>query len=260
MRDPDAWDAAWVLALAILVAASASVLLWAGMPSAAAGAVQQIGFFAVPLVYARWAKLRPFVSNGFVRLPLRRLALVVMASLGSLWLLNGLVHVQERLVRSAGYEEQAKAQEQQIQRGIEAAQKQGAAPALALLVLIPPLCEETFFRGILFRGILARFGAGVAIASTSILFALFHVIDIQKILMLILGCYFGFLVYVTRSLWASIVAHGVNNLAVLTLTWIYKGNLPDIVGPWWMYVLSALVFGMAVTMLVLDRNDQTSLE
>ncbi len=258
MRDPDARDAALVLALAILVAAAASLLLWAGVPGPAAGAIQQIGFFLAPLVYARAAKLRPFVSNGFVRLPLRRLALVLMASLGSLWLLNGLVHVQERIVRSAGYEEQAKAQEQQIQRGIEAAQKQGAAPALALLVLIPPLCEETFFRGILFRGVLARFGAGVAIASTSILFALFHMIDIQKILMLILGCYFGFLVYITRSLWASIVAHGVNNLAVLTLMWIHQGNLPDIVGPWWMYVLSAIVFGLAMTMLVLDRKAEKS--
>src|SRR5690349_4475333 len=175
MRErPDALDSARVLAFAILVAAAASLLLWAGLPAAVAGAIQQIGFFAAPLLYGRVVGLRPFVSSGFVRLPLRRLIFVLIASLGSLWLLNGLVHVQKDVVRSAGYERQAEEQEQQIQRGIEAAQKQGAAPALALLVLIPPLCEETFFRGILFRGVLARFGAAVAIASTSILFALFH--------------------------------------------------------------------------------------
>jgi membrane protease YdiL (CAAX protease family) len=256
MRDPDALDAARVLALGILVAAAASLLVWRGVHPVVAGAVQQIGFHVVPLIYARWSGLRTFASSGFVRLPLRSLAFVLMASLGSLWLLNGLVHLQKDVVRSAGYEKQAEEQERQIQRGIETAQKQGAGPALALLVLIPPLCEETFFRGILFRGILARFGAAVAIAATSILFALFHAMDIQKILMLILGCYFGFLVYITRSLWASIVAHGVNNLAVLTLMWIHQGNLPDIVGPWWMYVLSALVFGLAVTMLVLDRKEE----
>jgi membrane protease YdiL (CAAX protease family) len=254
MREPDALDAARVLAFAILVAAAASLLMWRGLPAPIAGAIQQIGFFAAPLLYGRVAGLRPFVSSGFVRLPLRRLAFVLLASLGSLWLLNGLVHVQKDVVRSAGYEKQAEEQEQQIQRGIEAAQKQGAAPALALLVLIPPLCEETFFRGILFRGVLARFGSVVAIASTSILFALFHAMDIQKVLMLVLGCYFGFLSYITGSLWASVIAHGVNNLAVLTLTWIYGGNLPDIVGPWWMYVLSALVFGLGIAMLVLDRK------
>src|SRR5262245_58237360 len=169
MREPDALDSARVLALALLVAVAASVLTMAGIPAAAAGAIQQVGFFGAPLLYARWARLRPFASNGFVPLPLRRLGWVLIASLGSLWLLNGVVHVQERVVRRAGYEKQAKAQEQQIQRGIEAAQKQGVAPALALLVLIPPLCEETFFRGILFRGLLARFGVGVAIAATSIL-------------------------------------------------------------------------------------------
>ena len=254
MREPDALDSARVLALALLVAAAASVLLWAGLPPAAAGAIQQIGFFGAPLLYARWTGLRPLASNGFVPLPLRRLVFVLIASLGTLWLLNGLVHVQERVVRSAGYEKQAKAQERQIQEGIKVAQDRGAAPALALLVLIPPLCEETFFRGILFRGLLARFGVGVAVASTSILFAVFHMIDIQRILMLILGCYFAFLVYLTGSLWASILAHGVNNLAVLTLTWIYKGQLPDIIGPWWMYVLSAVVFGLGITMLVLDRR------
>ena len=254
MREPDALDAARVLALAILVAAAASLLVWAGLPAPAAGAFQQIGFLVAPLLYARWAGLRPLVSSGYVRLPLRRLVFVLVASLGSLWLLNGLVHVQKEVVRSAGYEQQAEQQERQIQRGIEAAQEQGAAPALALLVLIPPLCEETFFRGILFRGVLARFGAAVAIASTSILFALFHAMDIQKVLMLVLGCYFGFLTYITGSLWASVVAHGVNNLAVLTLMWLYRGNLPDIVGPWWMYVFSALVFGLGMTMLVLDRR------
>jgi membrane protease YdiL (CAAX protease family) len=254
MREPDALDSARVLALALLVAGAASLLVWRGVPAAVAGALQQIGFLAAPLLYARLANLRPFLANGFVRLPLRRLVFVLLASLGSLWLLNGLVHVQKDAVRSLGYEKQAEQQERRIQEGIEAAQRKGAAPALALLVLVPPLCEETFFRGVLFRGVLARFGAAVAIGATSILFALFHAMDVQKILMLILGCYFGVLVYLTRSLWASIVAHGVNNLAVLTLMWIHKGDLPDIVGPWWMYVLSALVFGLAMTMLVLDRN------
>jgi len=65
-------------------------------------------------------------------------------------------------------------------------------------------------------------------------------------LMIFVGAYFGLLVYLTGSLWAGILAHAVNNLAVIVLMWIYKGKLPDFVAPWWMYVLSAVVFGLAI--------------
>src|SRR5204862_5596692 len=115
------------------------------------------------------------------------------------------------------------------------------APALSLFVVIPPLCEETFFRGLLFRGLIRRFGILVALAGTSILFAAFHPMDTQKVLMVFLGCYFVTLTWLTGSLWTGILAHAVNNFAVILLTWIYKDKLPEFVAPWWMYALSAVV-------------------
>src|SRR5262249_14033020 len=153
-----------------------------------------------------------------------------------------------------GFEKEAAKQEEHIRQGIERAEDQGALPALSLLVLIPPFCEETLFRGILFRGLIRRFGVGIALAGTSLLFAVLHQILVPSVLMIFLGCYFGMLVYLTGSLWASVLAHAVNNLAVLTLMWIYRGRLPEFVGPWWIYLLSALVFGLAMAGLALDRR------
>jgi membrane protease YdiL (CAAX protease family) len=256
MREPDAIDSARVLALALVAIAGAMLLVWAGVSPVLVGPLQQIAFLGIPLGYARWAGLRPFAANGYVPLPLRRIALVLVASLGTFWLLNGLTHLQTRAIREAGYEKEAAEQERHIKQGIEEAQRQGAVPALSLLVLIPPFCEETFFRGILFRGLLARFGVGVALAGTSILFAFLHQTLVQTVLMLFLGCYFGTLVYLTGSLWSSVIAHAVNNLAVLTLMWIYRGDLPEFTAPWWMYVLSAAVFGLAMTTLAMDRTSR----
>lgn len=253
-REPDAWDAAWVLGLTSLAIAAAMGLVWSGAPPVVASIFQQTAFFAVPVLYARRAGLRPFAANGFVPLPFRKIVFIVIASLGTFWLLNGLTHLQEEAVRALGFEKQAEAQAEQIRQGIEEVRKQGAAPALAFLVLIPPLCEETFFRGLVFRGVLSRFGFGVALAGTSILFAFLHAMDVQKVLMVVLGCYFGTLVYLTGSLWSSILAHAVNNFAVLALMVVYKGRLPDFVAPWWMYVLSAIVFALGMTMLALDRT------
>jgi membrane protease YdiL (CAAX protease family) len=253
MREPDALDSARVLALALLAVGGAWLLFRAGVP-VLAGVFQQVAFLATPLLYARGAGLRPFAANGFAALRLRQVALVLVASLGTLWLLYGLTHVQTKVIEKAGYKKEAEAEERHIREGIQHAQEQGAVPALSLLVLIPPLCEETFFRGILFRGLLNRFGIGVALGVTSVLFAYFHQTIVQTVLMVFLGCYFGALVYLTGSLWSSMLAHAVNNLVVLVMMWRYKGDLPEFRAPWWMYVFSALVFVLAMTGLAFDRK------
>jgi membrane protease YdiL (CAAX protease family) len=219
-----------------------------------AGASQQLMFFALPLLYAKAAGLRPLAGSGFVRMGARQVALVLFASLGSFWLLYGLTLVQSEVIRAAGYEETAKKEEAQIRENIVSAQKQGALPALSLLVLIPPLCEETFFRGILFRGLSARFGVGVALGGSSLLFAYFHQTIVQTVLMVFLGCYFGILIHLTGSLWAGVIAHAVNNFAVLTLTWIYGGEFQEFSAPPWMYLFSALVFALAMSLLWIERR------
>lgn len=254
MRKPDARDAARVLALALVAMAAAMLLAQLGLPTFFAGILQQGAFFGLPLLYARKAGLRPFVDSGYVRLSGRQIALILVASLGSLWLLYGLSRIQTEVIRVAGYEKQAQEEERQISRGIESARNQGALPALSLLVLIPPLCEETFFRGILFRGLASRFGLAIALGGTSILFSAAHGTLVQKGLMIVLGCYFGVLVHLTGSLWASILAHGVNNLAVLTMTWAYGTELPEFNAPWWLYLFSGVVFAIGLAALALERK------
>jgi membrane protease YdiL (CAAX protease family) len=259
MREPDALDSARVLALALLAVGGAWLLFWAGLP-VVANVFQQAMFLATPLLYARGAGLRPFAANGYLPLRLRQVLLVLVASLGTLWLLYGLTHVQTKVIEKAGYKKEAEAEERHIRESIQHSQEQGVAPALGLLVLIPPLCEETFFRGILFRGLLNRFGIGVALGVTSVLFAYFHQTIVQTVLMVFLGCYFGTLVYLTGSLWSSMLAHAVNNFVVLLMMWRYKGDLPEFRAPWWMYVFSALVFILAMTALAFERqrHDPTS--
>src|SRR5205085_11790783 len=100
MREPDALDSARVLALALLSVAGALLLFRAGLP-VVAGIVQQASFFATPLLYARWAGLRPLAANGFVPIALRQAAFVLVASLGSFWLLYGLTNLQTKVIEKA---------------------------------------------------------------------------------------------------------------------------------------------------------------
>jgi len=254
MREPDAGDAARVLGLALLAMLGAMLLIAAGTPPAVAGLLQQAAFLGTPLLYARWAGLKPFASNGFVPLGGRQVAFVLLASVASLWLVYGLSRVQTEAIRAAGYEKRAQAEEAKIAEGIRKARDEGALPALSLLVLIPPLCEETFFRGILFRGLVARFGVYIALAGTSILFSAAHGTLVQRGLMVVLGCYFGVLVHLTGSLWAGVIAHALNNLAVLTMTWIYQDQLPTFEPPWWLYLFSAVLFLLAMAGIAMERH------
>lgn len=254
MRQPDARDAAWVLALALAAMLAVMLAIEAGLPRALAGALQQVAFFGAPLLYARRAGLNPLAASGYSRLPLRQVGLVLLASLGSLWLMYGLSKVQTEIIRVAGYQKVAEAEEAQLTRGLEAAKEQNPVPALVLLAVIPPLCEETFFRGILFRGLTARFGLGIALAGTSFLFSAAHMTLVQKGMMVVLGCYFGVLVHLTGSLWAGILAHAANNLAVVAMTWTFGARLNELTLPWWMTAFSAVVFGLAMTGLALERR------
>jgi membrane protease YdiL (CAAX protease family) len=254
VRQPDARDAAWILVLALLAMLGVRLLAVVGLPQVLAGALQQSAFFGAPLLYARWAGLNPFGASGFVPLGLRRSALVLLASLGSLWLMYGLSRVETDLIRIAGFATQARAEEQQLEHSLETARDQNPIPAVVALVLLAPLCEETFFRGILFRGLAARFGLGIALAGTSFLFSAAHSTLVQKGMTIFLGAYFAVLVHVSGSLWAGILAHGFNNLAVVLLTWTFGTELRDLPAPWWMLVLSAVVFGLALTGLALERR------
>jgi membrane protease YdiL (CAAX protease family) len=254
MREPDLRDAAWVLMLSL--AGRLAVLLLSGMgaPDIAVIGVLQASFLAAPLVVARASRLDPLAANGLVRPRPLQVALVLLASLASLWLLFGLTRLQTELFRSLGYGKQAEVEEELLRRTIEITPAQYPLRTLLVFAVIPPICEEMFFRGILFRGIASRFGAAAALAGTTLLFSAVHSTLGQKGMMLFLGCYFGLLVYWTGSLWTSMLAHAVNNGAVIVMTWTYGTRLIDMPIPWGMTAISAVLFVLATTGLALDKR------
>jgi membrane protease YdiL (CAAX protease family) len=257
MREPDALDAVRVVAFALLAVAGVGLLVQAGMDQDLGLVLQGISFFAVPILYARMAKLSPLGANGFFRITARQAALVLLASIATLWILKGVFDLQTIIFRRLDLMERTKAEEETIVRGIDSIMRTGTFVTVGLLAVIVPLCEETLFRGILFRGLTSRFGALFATAATATLFAVFHGSLVQFVLMVFLGVYFGVLVRMTGSLWSSVIAHGLNNLAVVGLNIFYGPRVEGFIAPWWMVALSAVVFGLAMTLLSMERRVAT---
>ena len=96
-------------------------------------------------------------------------------------------------------------------------------PVLFFLVTIQPIGEEIFFRGFLFEKI-EHFGGGiVAIFITAFLFGLAHMSygKIFPVLMpMVMGIVLGYIVFKTKNLYSSIIAHIIFNVTSLSLAYV----------------------------------------
>lgn len=98
-----------------------------------------------------------------------------------------------------------------------------------MIALLPALGEELVFRGVLQKLFFKMFkNIHVAIIITSILFSAFHLQFFGFLPRMVLGLFFGYLLYWSGSLWLPITAHFVNNGAAVIFAYIYQNKLTDL--------------------------------
>lgn len=119
-----------------------------------------------------------------------------------------------------------------------------------LAALLPAVCEETLFRGLLQNG-LARWGARAAILTTALAFAFAHASIYRLLPTLLLGGVLGYLAWAARSLFASVLAHFLNNGILLTLARFpalgaYVGWEASAPPPWTVVVVGGVMLGMGL--------------
>jgi hypothetical protein len=100
-------------------------------------------------------------------------------------------------------------------------------PLTVLAVAIGPgVVEELWCRAFLGRGLSARYGILLGVLITSVLFALMHVDPSQLLGIALMGAYLHFVYFATRSIWAPILLHALNNgVAVLVVLALQSGKL-----------------------------------
>jgi membrane protease YdiL (CAAX protease family) len=93
-----------------------------------------------------------------------------------------------------------------------------------------PLAEELFFRGIVFKELQKMMGVSKAAILSALAFGAIHVpqwmllddlygIELMSVFgsIFIYGVIFAFLVYFTKSLWAALLPHWINNFILLAI-------------------------------------------
>jgi len=84
---------------------------------------------------------------------------------------------------------------------------------LVLLIgcVLPGVGEEIFFRGLLGRGLVARFGPWIGILLTAVLFGLVHIDPVQAVGVIAIGAILQLVYLATRSIIAPMLLHTINN-------------------------------------------------
>lgn len=84
---------------------------------------------------------------------------------------------------------------------------------LAAAAFVAPVCEEIFFRGLLFTGLLKRMSLWPSVVLSAIIFGVSHADVGSLVPLIIIGLALAWARWRTDSLWPGIIIHTVNNTA-----------------------------------------------
>lgn len=123
---------------------------------------------------------------------------------------------------------------------------------ILLLAIVPAICEELIFRGIIFQGLKEKFSITSSVLLSALLFAFMHQNILQFIYPFILGCILAIVMQKTNNLLYTIIIHFFNNLSSVVLDFLICIDvlkLPFAMMPWWGYVLGVVVALVALAVL-----------
>ena len=219
------------LAGAIVMTAIATYLLVPTLlPPGLAMVAAQAMLVAIPVGGVVLGRLgRPLALLGLRRAPGRffvaAFAIGATAWFVSFWVVT-LLPLPER---------EAKALEALVERP-------SLAGAIALFAVVPAVCEEILFRGVLARALGRHLPLAGAAATSALVFAVYHLSIVQALPTLTLGFLLAVIAIRADSVLPTIVAHALNNTMAITMS---RGALPAIAG--WMAGHPALALAGCAT-------------
>lgn len=97
---------------------------------------------------------------------------------------------------------------------------------LLVAVVVAPVCEEVFFRGFVFAGLLQAMPGTWAIVLSSFIFAIAHGDPGSFAVLFIIGLALAFLRLRTKSIWPGILLHTLNNgVAAIAIVLTMQGRI-----------------------------------
>lgn len=122
---------------------------------------------------------------------------------------------------------------------------------LLLVAVLPGICEEIAFRGLLLHGLRRRLHPALLPVVVGVVFGLFHLDLLRLLPTAVLGVALTVVVLLTGSLYPAILWHALNNATAILA--VRAGVDLDALPPW-LYALAAIVAAASFTVLWRTRR------
>lgn len=234
--------AIWGLGAPLIVSlvASIAIVIAGGEESALANSpifnilvsiLAELSFLFVFLLISKTRRVDAISSTG-VKQPVPWYFYLICVGLGLvfIFLFNPIISLWEDLLSLLGY---------QLTSELSIPLDNAGWLVLALFAvgLLPAICEEFLFRGLILNG-LRKFGAVWAIGFSAVMFSLMHMNLQQLPYTLVLGIMLGIIVYYTKNIWLSVLMHFVNNATAILIMYFSKSAEQPFV--WWEALIAVL--------------------
>ncbi|RYE23914.1 MAG: CPBP family intramembrane metalloprotease [Sphingobacteriales bacterium] len=183
------------------------------------------GIFLLPaLLFSYMTHPRPTEYLGLRKpgKPIQWL-LVPLVILGAMVIFLFINAIFQQMMHGLGFQDMQEKHDNMVKAFLNMTSPADLVKALSVMAILPAICEEMIFRGILMRLIHKRsHRTGIAIAISSLVFAIVHYDPAGLVAIFCAGALLGGIYYLTGSLWLGILAHLINNGLQIVL--IYIGN------------------------------------
>ncbi len=172
----------------------------------------ELGFLLVAFCIAKHSKVNFVSGTGSNTVsPWWAYVGAFVVSVAILLLLNPIINCWQYMLEEAGYSSGSLPFEMKSAGTL--------ILGIVLFALLPAICEEMLFRGVILNS-LRKYGMLVAVGMSALFFSLMHMNLLQIPYTFLLGIVLGLVVYFTRNLWLSVFMHFVNNGTVLLLGYL----------------------------------------
>ena len=121
--------------------------------------------------------------------------------------------------------------------------------SIMLWAVIPAICEELLFRGIIFQGLLQKFKPSHAVLIGGAFFMLMHGSLQQTVYQFLLGCALCLVYYMTKNIFYPMLLHFLNNGLVIFIDYLNLAHGFDMYSSFagaWACIWPILVFALTV--------------
>ncbi len=206
---PTVADTVFVLAAALLLMLYAGSILQMKFGLAGLFGTQMI-LLAVPLFLVLYTRRDIRQTYGFA-------GAKVQGYLGGVFLGVGLFLFN--LAIGAGMMHLFPKSTEQLETNFSAVLGDSMIAALFVVALVPAVCEEMLFRGLVFHSLKAKYRTAAAVLVTAALFGLFHMSLVKFIPTGLLGLVLCFVVWRTGSIYPAMLIHFLNNAISMVITY-----------------------------------------